>query len=80
MYLQQPTITAGVEEVLDITRTYNSRSQRVGLFGTGWSPLTMIVKTYDSTLLNYIAGCRAVESAARGRRRVRADTSDFAVR
>lgn len=38
MYLQQTDYRLpGVGPMIDVTRTYNSMSQRVGLFGKGWS-------------------------------------------
>ena len=63
MYLQQtdyrlPGFGAG----LDLTRTYNSKMQRAGLFGYGWSSfLDESIKTYNTKFLRLnLADGRAV--------------------
>jgi RHS repeat-associated protein len=63
MYLQQTDYRLpGFGGGLEITRTYNSRMQRAGLFGFGWSSiLDESIKTYDATLLRLtLADGRAV--------------------
>jgi RHS repeat-associated protein len=48
MYLQQNDYhLAGTGEVIDITRTYNSNSLQVNLFGKGWS------SAYDESIRTY---------------------------
>ena len=50
MYLQQHDYDLpGVGFEIDVTRTYNSSSQRVGLFGKGWT------SAYDESLIAYDA-------------------------
>ena len=64
MYLQQTDYQLpGVGEALGITRTYNSMSQRVGLFGAGWSTAyDESIKVHSSTLLQlYLPDGRAVD-------------------
>ncbi len=52
MYLQQGDYTLpGVGAAINITRTYNSNSQRIGLFGRGWSSeYDESVTAYDNNL------------------------------
>jgi RHS repeat-associated protein len=58
MYLQQsdyqlPSIGPG----LNVTRTYNSNSQRIGLFGRGWSTmLDESILSYDASMLRFNHG------------------------
>jgi RHS repeat-associated protein len=48
VYLQQGDYELpGIGPELDVTRTYNSKSQRVGLFGKGWST------AYDESIVVY---------------------------
>ncbi len=48
MYLQQGDyLLPGLGYSLDLTRTYNSASQRIGIFGRGWST------AYDESIGNY---------------------------
>jgi RHS repeat-associated protein len=50
MYLQQADYRLpGAGPMIDITRTYNSMSPSIGLFGTGWSTI------YDETIVSYDA-------------------------
>lgn len=55
MYLQQlDYILPGAGPELDITRTYNSNSQRPGLFGNGWfTEYDQSVTAYDSNLARF---------------------------
>lgn len=53
MYLQQTDYhLPGVGPELNITRTYNSKLQREGLFGRGWSSVyDASIKVYDATFI-----------------------------
>ena len=53
MYLQQPDYSLSVAgPPIEIVRTYNSNSQRIGLFGRGWSTVyDETIVAYDSNLL-----------------------------
>ncbi|MGH9928987.1 MAG: DUF6765 family protein [Pyrinomonadaceae bacterium] len=55
VYLQQTDYhLPGIGEAIDITRAYNSSSQKVGLFGRGWTSLyDESVKTVSGTLLEF---------------------------
>jgi RHS repeat-associated protein len=55
MYLQQNDYKLpGVGQNIDLTRTYNSNSQRIGLFGRGWSTAyDESIISYDSSLLRF---------------------------
>jgi RHS repeat-associated protein len=69
MYIQQTDYRLqGFGAGLEITRTYNSRMQRPGLFGFGWSSiLDESIKTYNSTLMRLnLADGRAVYFARPG--------------
>ncbi len=63
MYLQQTDYRLpGFGSGLDLTRTYNSKMQRAGLFGYGWSSfLDESIKTYNTKFLRLnLADGRAV--------------------
>jgi RHS repeat-associated protein len=55
MYLQQSDYQLpGVGYAIQVTRTYNSDSQRVGLFGRGWSSAyDESIGAYDSNLVRF---------------------------
>ena len=54
MYLQQSDYHLPGVGAISLTRTYNSDSQTVGLFGRGWSsPYDESVIIYDSSLLSF---------------------------
>jgi len=58
MYLQQNDYQLpGVGFAIDVTRTYNSNSQRVGLFGRGWST------AYDESATAYDANMMRLSHA-----------------
>jgi hypothetical protein len=52
------TITCpGVGQGISVSRTYNSDSQTVGLFGRGWSTqYDEAIISYDATLLSFNQG------------------------
>ena len=55
MYLQQNDYHVAGVEALSISRTYNSDSQTVGLFGRGWSTqYDEAVTGYDQNLLSFL--------------------------
>src|SRR6266567_2135674 len=57
MYLQQTDYQLpGIGPAINITRTYNSISQRIGLFGKGWSTaFDESIQIYSSTFLRLYA-------------------------
>ena len=57
LYLQQNDYQLpGVGEAIDITRTYNSISQRIGLFGKGWSTAhDEFIQIYGNTFVRWFA-------------------------
>ncbi|HMG74378.1 MAG TPA: Ig-like domain-containing protein [Pyrinomonadaceae bacterium] len=62
MYLQQADYALpGMGSGIDVTRTYNSNSQRVGVFGRGWSTMyDESIQIYSATFIRYnAAGGRA---------------------
>jgi RHS repeat-associated protein len=62
MYLQQADYALpGVGSGIEVTRTYNSNSQRVGVFGRGWSTMyDESIQIYSATFIRYnAAGGRA---------------------
>ena len=58
MYLQQNDYhLPGVGQAISVSRTYNSDSQTVGLFGHGWSSqYDEAIISYDATLLSFNQG------------------------
>src|SRR5215510_5509967 len=57
MYLQQNDYHLPGVGAISLTRTYNSDSQTVGLFGRGWSsPYDELIITYDDSLLSFNQG------------------------
>ncbi len=55
MYLQQGDYAlSSIGPAIDVTRTYNSNSQRVGLFGRGWTTsYDESINAYDSNLARF---------------------------
>jgi RHS repeat-associated protein len=58
MYLQQNDYhLPGVGHAISLSRTYNSNSQAVGLFGRGWSTqYDEAIASYDASLLSFTQG------------------------
>lgn len=58
MYLEQTDyLLPGVGPLIDITRTYNSNSRDVGLFGLGWSTeYDEGIRIYNSTFVRWFRG------------------------